>query len=334
VQTSHAKRHFGGIRLSLLIARLTSRIIWVLPSQARLSLARVGGWLFYRFSQTYRENVQANLRQVFGSDRATREVFRTSARNFVDLLRSPWLSHETLTHSVAISDEGHQILRAALAEGKGVLIVSAHLGAIDFIGQCLHHLGYEMTVVTARTTSRFIFDGVTYLRGQQGLDMVEPTPAGLKRTLDALRHGRCVALLADRDFLQNGKPVVFFGRATTLPVGALRLARETGAPIVPLFTRRVGSGHQLLVRSPIRVARTADPDADIAAGLHQLVPVVEDAIRRTPSQWVMFQPVWPKLPVDPVRAFPVGSPFAAERERSLVGRLRARFARLARHVHR
>jgi KDO2-lipid IV(A) lauroyltransferase len=322
-------------RVSVLTVRLCSWIVWMLPPAIRDAVARLGGWVFYRFSQTYRENVRRNLERVLGPspadgtiERATRGVFRTSARNFGDLIVSPHQSRSGLIRSVTFSIDDRRLLDRSLAEGKGAVIVSAHIGAFDLIGKYLHHLGYDLTVVTARTTSRFIFDGVTYLRGHDGPAMVEPTPAGLRRTIQALRQGRCVAILGDRDFLQNGKSVVFFGRETSLPVGALRLAREAGAPIVPLFTRRSGAGHELIARPPIRVAKTTDPETDVAAGLGALVPVFEEAIRRSPDQWVMFQPVWPESPVDPVRAFPVGSPFAAERERSPVGRLRARLGRL------
>src|SRR5262245_41249194 len=62
----HATRGLASIRPSLQIARLASWIVWALPSQVRSGLARFGGWLFYRFSQTYRENVKDNLRQILG----------------------------------------------------------------------------------------------------------------------------------------------------------------------------------------------------------------------------------------------------------------------------
>jgi KDO2-lipid IV(A) lauroyltransferase len=323
------------------MARLCSWIAWSVPPFLCDAAASVAGWAFDRCSQTYRENVHCNLERVLGDDAASRTiqqaargVFRTSARNFCDLLRSPHVDRQDMILSVRFAAADRRLLDQALGERQGVVIVSAHLGAFDLIGKYLHHVGYDLTVVTARTTSRFIFDGVTYLRGHDGPAMVEPTPAGVRRTIQALRQGQCVAILGDRDFLQNGKPTDFFGQATSLPVGALRLARETGALIVPLFTRRVGTAHELVARAPIRVAKTTDPEADVAAGLRTLVPVFEEAIRRSPDQWVMFQPVWPRSPVDPVRAFPVGSPFAAERERSPVGRLRARLGRLIARLRR
>jgi KDO2-lipid IV(A) lauroyltransferase len=220
------------------------------------------------------------------------------------------MSRGDLVRALKISAEDRAHLDAALAEGHGVVIVSAHLGAFDFVGQGLHLLGYPLTCVTARTTARFVFDGVTFLRGSQGPAMVDATPVGIRRTIQVIRHGGCAVILVDRDFFMNGMRVVFFGRETTLPIGALRIARETGAPVVPVFPQRVPGGHVLRIDEPFRIERTADLDADLADGLQRLVPVLERAIGRAPGQWVMFQRVWPEEPADPVRAFPVGSPFA------------------------
>ena len=324
-------------RFSIWSARAASWIVWAMPGPARDLLAALGAYAFFRFSQTYRENVLSNIRQVLGPeveqaavDATVRRVFRTSAQNFIDLMLSPRMSPDAVRNAVKLSPEARATLDSALALGHGAVIVSAHLGAFDFIGQGLNLNGYPLTVVTARTTSRFVFDGVTYLRGVHGPAMVEPTPAGIRRTIQALRQGRCAAILVDRDFFQNGRSVTFFGRETTLPIGALRIARESGAPIVPVLTHRTDSGHVLTVYDPITIDRTTNIDADLESALHRLVPVLERAIGGAPGQWVMFQRVWPESPVDPVRAFPVGSPFATAPERPPAAGLPARLARPAR----
>jgi lauroyl/myristoyl acyltransferase len=142
--------------------------------------------------------------------------------------------------------------------------------------------------------------------------MVEPTPSGVRQALKALRRGECVAFVSDRDYLQNGRELTFFGRKTTLPPGAIRMARDTGAPVQPVFTRRVKGGHEMRLFPSFQVPRTKNQDEDIAAGFQKLVAVLETAIGASPDQWVMFQRVWRDEPVVPVRAFPVGSPFAPE----------------------
>jgi KDO2-lipid IV(A) lauroyltransferase len=118
--------------------------------------------------------------------------------------------------------------------------------------------------------------------------------------------------VTDRDFFQNGRPVTLFGRETTLPPGAVRIARDSRAPIIPIFARRVGNVHELMIYDSYEVPKTTDIDADIDAGLAWVVGVLERAISTAPDQWVMFQAVWPSEPADLVRAFPAESPLSGE----------------------
>jgi KDO2-lipid IV(A) lauroyltransferase len=169
-----------------------------------------------------------------------------------------------------------------------------------------------LTVITGRTTSRFLFDAVTHLRHSHNVMMVEPSPAGVRQVIRALRRGELAGFVADYDFFQNGTPVTFFGRKTTLPPGAIRIARDTGALVVPMFPFRVDGVHHLRLGEPFTVPRTRDIDADVAAGMAILTSRLEEGIGATPDQWVLFQRAWPLAPAPPVRVFPVGSPLESE----------------------
>lgn len=306
-------------QLSISIAVVLSWLLWLIPGPVRGWIGDRGGDLFFRFSKTYRENVLSNVAQVAAaneesvsiSDRA-RHIFRTSGRNFLDLMTMPRHRPRVLINSVRLTEGGWPVLDEALAQGNGAVLITAHLGCFDFIGQTISAKGYKLTVVTGRTTSRFIFDGVTYLRGSKGLRMVEPTPSGVRSVIQALRRGEVAVFVTDRDFFQNGMPVRFFGRETTLPPGAVRIARERRAPIVPIAARRVDKGHELAFYPAITVPKTADITADLQIGLERMVEALERGISGTPDQWVMFQRVWPEVPVEPVRVFPVGSPLESE----------------------
>lgn len=306
-------------QLSISIATIFSWLLWLVPGLARGWFGDRCGDLFYHASTTYRANVTDNLSHLPSEvlppseiDAAARHIFRTSARNFLDLITLPRLRRKRLLESArSLTDTRHH-LDDALARGNGAVLITAHLGCFDVMGQVLAALGYKLTVVTGRTTSRFIFDGVTHLRGANGMTMVEPSPSGVRRVIQALRRGECAVFLTDRDFFQNGLSVEFFGKATTLPPGAVRIARERAAPIVPIFTRRVGSGHEMTIRPVIEVPRTPDLAEDLRIGMRAVVAALEEAISATPDQWVMFQQVWPKAPAQPVRVFPVGSPLESE----------------------
>ncbi len=302
-------------QLSIFIARVLSWLILLLPGPIRNYIALRLGSLSYRISQGFRQNVESNIRVATGRAandaevrEITRAIFLTNALNFTDLLTLAWRSRNWFRKRTQVVAGSWDMVEDVLKEGKGCILVSAHVGCFDFIGQAVQAHGFPLTVVTGRTTSRFVFDGVTWLRARRGAKLVEPTPSGIRHVIRALRNNECAVLVADRDFFENGHPVEFFGQRTTLPPGAVRIARDTGAPIIPIFTRRNGSGHEVRFLDPIRVEKTGDVKADVERGMQQLVPVLESAINSCLEQWVMFQRVWPEVTPDAIRIFPLNSP--------------------------
>jgi lauroyl/myristoyl acyltransferase len=153
-----------------------------------------------------------------------------------------------------------------------------------------------LTIVTGRTTARIVFDGVTWLRQSNGLELVEATPSGVRRALQSVKQGNCAVIVSDRDFFQNGLQVEFFGERTTLPPGAVRIARDTGASIVPVFGRRLDGKHEITIHQSFVVPKTGELHADLALGMEKVVQAVQSAVAEAPDQWVMFQSVWPSAP--------------------------------------
>jgi lauroyl/myristoyl acyltransferase len=313
------ERHEFRYHLSIAFARVLSFLTWIVPLPLRMRFADLVGLAFYRFSPTYRANVEANVRQVLGVadddrevKRLTRSIFRTSGRNFADLLTMPRWKASYFARHLSVATGSWSIIDRARAQGNGVILITCHVGCFDFVGQAIGHRGYPLTVVTGRTTSRFIFDGVTWLRSASGSRMVEPTPAGVRHTYRALKRNEVAVFVTDRDFFQNGRPVEFFGKRTTLPPGAVRIARDTGATVVPIISERAGSRHRIHILDPFAVEKTRDIDADIDRGILHVARALETGIREHLDQWAMFQRVWPERPAGPIQVFPPGSPLESE----------------------
>lgn len=300
--------------LSRQLADLCGLLAVTMPLRAGYWCADRAGDFFYRFSPGYRGNVIDNLRHVLGDGAdldllrvKARQIFRFSARNFYDLMRVQRLPAEAIERSVVLLGSWEPV-EAALARGKGVIFVTGHLGAFDFAGQLIPLRGYRSVLVTVRTVAAFFHEGVTYLRAGKGFDLEEATPGGLRRLVRALRQGDTIGLATDRDFLRNGAPVRFCGQETTLPVGAVRLALETGAPIVVMICRRHRWRQTFTLEEPFWLTKSGDSEADLRRGLEQMVAILELHIQAAPEQWVMFQRVWPTSPPPAIAVFPVGSP--------------------------
>jgi KDO2-lipid IV(A) lauroyltransferase len=275
--------------------RLTSIVLAIIISWlVRLMPARARRWLATRLGD------YTNIRQVLGPDapesvvqECVRSVFRVNARNFNDLLLVPHLDQAEIVKRVNLISGTWSTLDEGMKLGKGVVLVTGHLGPFDFVGQAVLHRGYPLTSVTSRTTSRFLFDGVTFLRRSHDMHIVEASPSGIKNVIQRLRNGEVAVFPTDRDFLGNGRPVTFFGRTTTLPEGAVRIARETGSLVVPIFARRTNTGIGMMIGEGFTIEKTSNRDADVDRGIGQVIGALEQAISSAPDQWVMFQKVWP-----------------------------------------
>ena len=292
------------IRLGITAARVFSFFAYHTPLRIGYLLSDlVGVWMFLRF-HAYRRAVMSNLRAVYAGSLPERElrkrarwVFRTSSRNFWDLACLPRLDRERLESMHELEEGSWQLIDEALAQGNGGILLSAHLGAFDFIGQYVVTGRHQPLILTSSTVPDYLFAGVTYWRRSLGGRIEVVNSRSLRQVVRAMRNGEFVAMVADRNFGDRGYPVEFFGKPTTLPVGPVKLARETGAPLIPVFAYRKSIRHRtreffFRVGNPIYIERTNDRNQDVAAGMRRLIAVLEESILRAPEQWVMFQPVW------------------------------------------
>ena len=126
----------------------------------------------------------------------------------------------------------------------------------------------------------------TERRQRRGI-LVHPLGASYRALHNALSEGEAVALLADRGFGGGGSRVEFFGRLAVFPTGYLHLAAETGARILPMFARRVGSITEIRIEEPFKVERGEED-----TGLAHMVELLELHIGAAPEQWARFTPVW------------------------------------------
>lgn len=290
-------------RIALSVARRLGQISKLFPIAAGYWLSDRLGDLTWALTPRYRANVRANLSHATGLPPTSREVrrmsrivFHYSARNFFDLMRMSLLTDDELRAAVYGSKESWDRLEQVRQGGKGGIMVSAHFGAFDYTAQLIYTHGYPIIPLTTRTVPEFIYRVVTLLRMSHGLTIEEANSSGIRHILGAIRRGEFAGLLSDRDFFQNGIAIEFFGKPTTLPVGPARIARDTGAPIMPVFTKRLSGGYILTVDEPFHVPHTSDPERDIREAMQRVVAIFERQIRDSPEQWVMFQRVWPDSP--------------------------------------
>ena len=259
------------------------------------------GDYFYRRNVNLRRNLADNVRHVMGAgapegavQAATRRAFRMQARNGFDLLRVPRVSLKRLERQV-ILDGDWSVVERPLAEGRGVIICSAHYGAFDIMGQHIVNRGFDAWLLVGRTTSRFVHDAVVYLRQSRGWHLEQVEDHGsVRRVMKALRAGKVAGMIVDRDWSGTGAPVSYFGAPTTLPTGHIRMALATGAEIVTAMTPRLSGNRYGFILRPVPLQRTGNTAADVAENMRRILANIETVIAHDPGQWVLFRPVWPQ----------------------------------------
>jgi lauroyl/myristoyl acyltransferase len=228
---------------------------------------------------------------------AVREAFDSYAHYWLESFRLPHLSAAAVERGFDVN--GYEHIVEGLDRGNGVSLVLPHLGGWEWAGRWIAEQGHDITVVVEQVEPPELFDWFVELRSALGMNVVALAPDAAATLMRALRANHVVCLLADRDLKGGGPEVRFFGETTTLPAGPAMLALRTGAPILPTAVYFTGSvdGHHAWVRSPLSAERTpARLRDDIARITQDLAEDLEVLIRRSPSQWHMFQPNWPSDP--------------------------------------
>ena len=281
---------------SFLIYRLGQFLALVLPFRAGYSVAIFAAKLQYLLSRKDRLIVYGNLRAIF-PDKDEKEIavlakmaFVNFAKYLVDFFRFGKLDKKFLSEKVKVV--GRENLDNALKGNKGVIALTAHIGNYELGGAVISLLGYRLNVVALDHKSRLVNDFFIGQRERTGVKVI-PLSSTLRRCYEALGKGEVVALVGDRDFSNHGIVTEFFGRKTLIPKGPAAFYVKTGALIVPGFLIRTPDDNfELRFERPISYELTGDIEADEKNVSDLCVEVIEDYVKRYPSQWYMFRRFW------------------------------------------
>lgn len=277
--------------------KLIHLVVFVFPRKFCYVLGERAADLIYLFSRKGKRNAKANLRQALGGDASSEEVeryaratFRNFGKYLADFFRFARVDGNYVREKVEI--RGLENLDRAMVMGKGVIVLTAHLGNWELGGVTLGVLGYPLHVVALSHDSRLVNRLFVRQRAKKGLGVI-PVGAAVRRCYQVLNRKQMVALVGDRDVTAKGITTEFFGRPTTLPKGPASFSVRTGAPILPGFMiRKSDDSFWLMLEPAIVPEKGKDREEEIALLTRKLASVLEKYIRRYPEQWFMFHPMW------------------------------------------
>jgi len=283
--------------LSYYLYRILGAIVPKLPP-------RFGYWLFGQLgvlasllARGARSAVEDNMRHVLGSAvdpehlrHVVRSVFINQARNYYDLFRVPSIPDAQIKELVTIVGQEH--LEAALAEGRGAVLVSIHFGNMDIVAQAAVIYSYPIVIVAEHLKPDILYRYVCSLRASKGITIIA-ADSFLKPIFRALAQNQFIALAADRETTGGGTIAEFFGAPALVPDGYVRLALRAGVPVVPAVSfRQPDNTFVAYVEPPLKMEKTGNAPQDIQINVRRVLAVLERYIAAQPEQWILFQPIW------------------------------------------
>ena len=285
----------------MLLPRLFRLGNWVtraLPPAVRYPLAALTGRCAFFVMPRRRQVAFENFAQVLGLPpddpqvkRTARHAFGNYFKMFADFMMMDTLKPEEIRRMVR--PHGQERIDRVLAEGKGAIVVTAHVSNWDILAAASAVYGYPVSAVTNELPSDGLNELVIASRERIGMKMIRLGPGSPRQILKALARNELVALASDLYSGDRGVRVPFFNRPAVFPAGPAAIALKTGAPILPVWARRQRDNLYIAeIEEPIEVSRTGDTARDIQVTTERIVHFFERIIRREPDQWLVFLPVW------------------------------------------
>jgi KDO2-lipid IV(A) lauroyltransferase len=175
--------------------------------------------------------------------------------------------------------------------GKGIVLVTAHLGSWELGGLALAKRGYKITTVAGVQFTPGLSPLLKAVKQRAGITVVSARSSTLT-IVRALRKGEIVALHVDGDQYMGGVKTKFFGRETTVPRGPAVLSLRTGAALVPAFAIRTGRG-RVTVHFENEIPHMGE---DVKGLTAKIMSVIEEYVRSYPDQWCIFRRFWEQDP--------------------------------------
>lgn len=278
------------------LLKTTSKLVCLLPYRAVLFFGKLLGKLYYHVAARQRRRALAQLIESTGvspnqGDAIIRKLFCNLGQTFLEVMYIPSLTPTNIKSYVEI--ENRHYLADALAEGHGVVFLTAHVGNWEWLGAALAMDGFPMTSVIKRQPNDQHTRILNDYREMVGIEIFARGTTELVAAAKALKKGKILGFLADQDAGTSGVFLKFLGKMASTPLGPAVFARKFKSPVVPAFIiRRPDGGHRIIIKPPLYYENIGGDPESINKLTERMTQVIEETILQYPDQWLWFQKRW------------------------------------------
>lgn len=278
------------------------KMLGLLPRRAAHQVAGwIAGFLYLltpRLRRVAEQNLRMALPELAGPQRQVmiRGVYRSLGRLLAECAHFSRLTAGNVRP--VVSCEGLEHYQAALARGRGVLFLTAHLGAWE-LGAFAHALyGYPLHILYRPLDNPRLDRLVNRYRRLSGNRLIDKKNS-VRDILAALAGNETVGILADQNTApEEGVFVRFFGVPACATSGIARIPLHTGAAVVPAFCvwDSAERRFRILFDRPLEFSVGENPEENLRQATQQMASVIEQYIRRYPDQWLWIHRRWKTRP--------------------------------------
>jgi Kdo2-lipid IVA lauroyltransferase/acyltransferase len=279
--------------------RLLAISVALLPASCRRGLVRALAWLWFDAIRFRRRLILENLGRAFPewTEVRRREIGRESLRHLcaaaIETCQLPFMSRENYRRQVSVEGEEH--FERARAGGRGVLLLTLHLGNVEMAMAALSLHGVPLHVIAKRFRSRFVTRLVFDLRKSFGTRFIDPH--GPRTAMEILRgcgRNEAVVFVLDQYMRpQYGVETTFFGHRTGTASGLALFALKSRAPVIPVYSYRDAS-HRLRIvfEEPVPIPEAVERSTRVQTLTQAYNDRLEAIVRRHPGQWMWVHRRW------------------------------------------
>ncbi len=262
-----------------------------------LRYAQILGDLAYRVDRRHRTIVRNNLKFAFPDwtesrvRQVSRQTFQNLGRLITEILQASHMSRAEILSRCRLSGAEH--FQRALEGGRGMLLVSAHLGNWEIALQYLAYRFRTPILLVVRPFSPAPLERWMHaVRSRCGNQVISKKKA-LPDMMKTIRNGGIVAIMADVSRRKASVPVNFFSHRARANHAAALLAVRRGTPVIAAFSSRMDDGRfSIDIPPPIAIQKSGNLKDLLKINTQRITDATEWAIRRQPDQYLWLQKRW------------------------------------------
>ncbi len=296
-------------RLEAWALRLAVGAVGLLPRSLARAVGAGIGWLLWRTLGRLRRVGAENLRRSFPEkteaerEAILRGVYRSLGWQIGEFCKMRGYTAEVASGFIRYDGLEHYL--AARAKGRGVLVLTGHLGAWELSSYYHSLVGYPMSLVIRRLDNPLVDEFVNAIRCKHGNRVIHKDDFA-RGLLTAMHQGETVGILMDTNMTPpQGVFVPFFGVEACTATALARIAMKSGAAVLPGFLLWEASERRYVLRfgEELALVKTGDAAADVVANTALFTATIEQYVRRYPEQWLWVHRRWKTRPAGGERLY-------------------------------